>query len=341
MSEQGLDRRQFLALGAGVLAVGVIPRGLDARPRLVRRTVPVMGTLGEVAVVDTRPDRARSALDAAVAELRRVEALMTRFRDDSDVGRANLQAGGTGVSVSPETAEVLASALAWARESDGVFDPCLGRAAGLWDPAGRTHPPAPSELDALAGAGLWRALELEASGTGGRVRLHHPGAALDLGGIAKGYGVDLAVRALRERGAEHGLVNVGGDLRVLGRSEDGDPWRVGIRSPEDPDRLVATLEVEDGAVATSGDYLRYFEYGGRRYHHLLDPVSAAPRRSPVRSLTVRASTCMEGDAAATAAFGIPTFRAREILRRRGTGVRVVHTIEGDSGGPGSLEIRGA
>ena len=141
-----------------------------------------------------------------------------------------------------------------------------------------------------------------------------PDVAIDLGGIAKGYGVDRAVAALREWGITDGLVNVGGDLYALGSSLDDDGWSVGIRSAEDPTRLAGSLMLRDRAVATSGDYEQYFEHGGRRYHHLLDPRTGAPRITAVHSLTVAAASCMAADAAATAVFGCTTEQASIVLR---------------------------
>jgi thiamine biosynthesis lipoprotein len=99
------------------------------------------------------------------------------------------------------------------------------------------------------------------------------------------------------------LVNVGGDLYALGVSDDGDPWEIGIRSSDDRDRITHTVRVQDRAIATSGDYEQFFEHRGRRYHHLLDPVTGAPRRSRLHSVTVSADTCMTADVAGTAVFG--------------------------------------
>jgi thiamine biosynthesis lipoprotein len=257
-----------------------------------------------------------------------VDALMTCFRDDSDVGRANLAGVGRTTPVSSETAHVLGEALSWARASGGAFDPCLGRSVRMWDVTHRSAPPPDAEIRSLAGRQLWRSLEVETSGTVPRVTYHDPLIALDLGGIAKGYGVDAAARALEDHGIFRALVNVGGDLVALGASEDGDPWKIGVRSPGDPGRLVATLDVLDGALATSGDYLRYFVHGGRRYHHLLDPGEGGPRRSGMHTLTVAAGSCLAADAGATAAFGMPVARAEKVLATARPDARVAHTDGG-------------
>ena len=296
-------RRDLLALGVGAFVVAAVPFTLRGRRRLVRRRVPLMGTLAELAVVHEDERLAHAALDAALDELRAVEATMSRFLPSSDVGRANRKAAQAPVPVSRPTADVLAEALRWADFTDGAFDPCLGRAVELWDVAHRKTPPPAPRVRALAGRRLYRALELEEWRGQPVIRFRDGDIALDLGGIAKGFGVDRAVAALRDRGIENGLVNVGGDLYALGASEDGDPWRVGVRSAQDPTRLSTTLTLTDMAVATSGDYEQFFRHQGEHYHHLLDPATGAPRKTKARSLTVTAATCMTADAAATARFG--------------------------------------
>jgi len=323
------DRRDFVVFGFGAFAVAALPGPLRGRQRLVRRSVPVMGTIAELAVVDRSETRAQRGLDEAIAELRRVEGLMTWFRDDSEVGRANLKGrAGHPVPVSSETANVLREALTWARASDGAFDPCIGRSVRMWDVTHRTEPPEPSAVRELAGRALWRSLEVEVTGTAPRVTYHDPRISLDLGGIAKGYGVDAAAAAIRDLGIFRGLVNVGGDLVAMGLSEDGDPWEIGVRSPEDPNGLVAKIQLADGALATSGDYLNYFDHRGRRYHHLMDPAAGEPRRSKMHSLTVSAGCCMAADAGATAAFGMSGERGGAVLRLGRADARIAHTDGG-------------
>ncbi|MEQ9398836.1 MAG: FAD:protein FMN transferase [Longimicrobiales bacterium] len=302
------DRRAFLALGVGALAVVATPGVLRRPAHLVRRRIPVMGTVAEVAVRHRDGPWAQRAIDAALAELRRVDATMSRFRPDSDVGRIN-GARGDGIVVSSDTAEVLAAALAWAEASGGRFDPCLGRVGGTEARPGRLPSP----------EGGWAsALELDRAGTVPRVRLAHPDAAVDLGGIAKGYAVDLAVRALGEHGVFHALVNAGGDLAAMGTDASGEPWRIGVRAPDDRNGLAATLRVADRSVATSGRYAQG--------PHLLDPSTGRPVRTAWRSLTVEAGTCMDADAAATAAFCADPAVAPLLPGRGAPGARIVHSL---------------
>lgn len=323
----GPSRREFVALGIGAFVVATIPVGLRRRSDpLVRRTVPVMGTIADIAVQHSDRRYAQAAIDAAIEQLRFVDRTMTWFNDVSDVGRANRLAAAEAVPITAETAHVLEASLRWAEASEGAFDPCLGRTIALWDVGHRHAPPAAEQVASLAGRRLYRSLEVDRWRGSPVVRLHDPDAAIDLGGIAKGYGVDRAVEALRAYGIRNGLVNVGGDLYALGVSADGDAWTVGIQSPDDPQRLVETLEVEDAAVATSGDYVQYFQHRGRRYHHLLDPSTGEPNGSAMRSITIVSDTCLEADAAGTALFGMAESRARELLAACAPRARIARVI---------------
>lgn len=318
---RGPSRRDFLAFGAGAFVVSTFGLGL-ARRRIVRRSVPLMGTTAELLVV-TRDERTgHAAITAAVDALHHVDRTMTRFRPESDVGRTNAAAPGTAVRVGAGTAAVVAGALHWA-SAGGGFDPALGRATELWDVPRRTTPPAAEDVKRHAGRRLYRHIEVDTHGGEHVLILRERDVAIDLGGIAKGYGVDRAVAALREWGITDGLVNVGGDLYALGTSLEHDGWSVGIRSPHDPARLAGSIVLRDRAVATSGDYEQFFEHGGRRYHHLLDPATAAPRTSGVHSLTIAADTCMTADAAATAVFGCGAGVARSVLRTAAADAEII------------------
>jgi thiamine biosynthesis lipoprotein len=318
------SRREFLSLGVGALVVAAVPLGMARRRTVIRRTLPVMGTIAEFGVVHGDARYAHGAIDAAFAELVEVERTMTRFRAESEVGRANLHAARGPVALGAATTTVLAAAMAWGAATDGGFDPCLGGSVALWDTARRSSPPPASQVRRFADRHLYRALELDRHGGTSVVRFHEDDIALDLGGIAKGFAVDRAVHALRSWGIRDAIVNVGGDLYALGVSADGDPWEVGIRSPADPSRLAGSIRLSDRAVATSGDYEQFFDHAGRRYHHLLDPATGEPRRVAAHSLTIAADDCMSADAAATALFGRTPAQARLTLARIAPSAEVVH-----------------
>jgi thiamine biosynthesis lipoprotein len=317
------DRREFLTIGTGVFVALSLPLALRRHVALVKRSVPLMGTIAEIQVAHKDERFAEDAIDAAIAELLWVERTMTRFRSDSDIGRANIGSGRDGVLVSPETAVVIAAALHASSVSDGRFDPAVGAASELWDVLNRHEPPEHDRVQRLAARGFWRKVDLSTHAGSSAVRFDDRDLHLDLGAIAKGYGVDRATGVLRARGVKHAIVTVGGDLFALGKSPEGEPWTVGIRSPHDRHALAATLRVSDRAVATSGDYERFFRWRGMRYHHLIDPATAAPRLTPFHSATVLASRCMDADAASTSVFGLPHDAALVIARRLDPSAEVI------------------
>jgi thiamine biosynthesis lipoprotein len=316
-------RREFLALGSGAFALAALPIALRRHVAVTRRTLPVMGTIAEITVADRSEARALEAVEAVIAELRFVESTMTRFRNDSDIGRANALASRDGVAVRTETAEVIETALRWASLSDGRFDPAIGAASELWDVTNRLEPPPVEAVQRLAGREFWRHVDIERRAGEGVVRYGESDLHLDLGGIGKGYSLDRAVSVLRERGIRHAIVNLGGDLYALGESPEGGDWRVGIRSPDHLGSVALTLEVSNRAIATSGDYERFFRWHGERFHHLIDPVTAAPRRTSVRSVTVLADRCIDAEPCAVSVFGLPREQAVAFARALLSGVDVV------------------
>lgn len=245
---------------------------------------------------DVEPAAARAAADAAFAEIARVEHAMSEWRPDSEISRVNAAAPAA-VAVSAETRHVLARALDLARQSDGAFDPTWAALRGLWRFDGRPALPRRDALTAALALVDHRAVHVE----GDTVRLGRPGMALGLGAIAKGWGIDRAAAVLRARGITAFIVDGGGDLYVAGRKPGGARWTVGVRHPRQAEALVAELPVEDAAVVSSGDYERFFELGGRRYHHILDLRTGLPAERSV-AVTVRAPDATLADALATAIF---------------------------------------
>ncbi len=301
---QQIGRREFVGLGLGAFVVAAMPLARRRPVGVVRRSTPVMGTIAQFAVVHRDPRQAHAAIDAAMAELLWVERTMTRFTDTSDIGRANLFAAREGVFVTPETAHVTSEALRWASALDGRYDPAIGAVSKLWSVKERHEPPAATRIAELAGRQFHRSVEVGTSRGGRVLRYHDDGARLDLGSIAKGYGVDRAVAALRHAGTEQAIVVAGGDLYALGTAPGGEPWSIGIQSPVDERAIVGTLELSDRAVATSGTYRQFFRYRGHKYHHIMDPATAQPRATDMQSLSIIADSVMHADAATTALFGL-------------------------------------
>jgi thiamine biosynthesis lipoprotein len=274
-----------------------------------------MGTIAEIQVAHPNERFAEDAIDAAISELQWVESTMSRFRADSDIGRANASAARDGVRVTRETALVVAQALEVASLSDGRFDPAVGEVSELWDVLNRHEPPPADRVRRLAARHFWRKVDLSTRAAAPMIRFGDSDLHLDLGAIAKGYGIDRAASLLRARGVRHAIVTVGGDLFALGSAPDDEAWTVGIRSPHDENALAGKIRVSDRAVATSGDYERFFKWSGMRFHHLMDPETAAPRRTAFHSATVIANRCIDADAASTCVFGLPHAQALTLARR--------------------------
>jgi thiamine biosynthesis lipoprotein len=264
--------------------------------RLHRFTFRAMAAENEVQVHCADERFAEAAAAAAITEVARIEAKYSRYRADSVVSRINAQAGGAALPVDEETRLLLFFADACFRQSGGAFDATSGVLRRAWDFAsGRV--PGDEELAQLLPLIGWERVEF----SGESVRLPLPGMQLDFGGFGKEYAVDRAARVLMEMGVEHALVNLAGDLSILGAQPGGAPWRVGIRHPRRDDRVLATLPVSSGAIATSGDYERYIEVDGIRHCHILDPRTGRSARG-LQSVTVHASSCLVAGSAATIAM---------------------------------------
>lgn len=232
-----------------------------------------------------------------IAEVARLEQKYTRYRDDSLTSRINRSAGDPeGVAVDEETAGLLDYAETAVAASGGRFDPTSGILRRAWDfRSGRL--PAQREIDALLPLVGWRLVRWERP----RLVLTREGMQLDFGGLVKEYAADRVAASCRARGVRHALVDLGGDLAVVGPHPDGSPWRIGVRDPFGGEAPVATLAVFAGGVATSGDTERCMVVDGRRYGHILDPRSGWPVEGPA-SVTVLASHCLVAGTASTLAM---------------------------------------
>lgn len=257
------------------------------------RTVGVMHT--ELLVV-ARADEVDRATDLALAAFRAVEATANEWKDESPLGRVN-RAAGQDLPIPADLHALMARALRWAEATDGAFDPSWAALWGLWrfDREGFVVPEQ-ALIEACLQHVDWRRVRL-GEGTLGI----EPGMALGLGGIAKGWALDQAGAALRAAGIEHALLSAGGQVLAVG-DKGGQPWRVGIRDPRGaPGTTFTEVEVADASVSTSGDYERFVEVDGVRYHHILDPRTGWPARG-LMSATVVTRSAADADALSTAAM---------------------------------------
>jgi thiamine biosynthesis lipoprotein len=243
------------------------------------------------------PSAAEAILRSAEAEVRRIELKYSRYRADSELSRINAVAADGGETfVDPETRGLIDFAQACHRKSDGAFDITSGLLRAGWDFKGASLP-TQSALDRLLPRIGMDKVKLTDVG----VAFARAGMELDFGGLGKEYAGDRAAEICVSLGAQHGFVDLGGDIRVIGPQPDGQPWRIGIRDPRDPALLIAEVRLQSGALATSGDYERFMEVDGRRYCHILDPRTGWPS-SGLSSVTVITDRCLVAGSLATSAM---------------------------------------
>ncbi|UJB17928.1 FAD:protein FMN transferase [Lysobacter gummosus] len=276
------------------------PGVITAAPDLHTLRGLTMGTSWSVKLIAAASQLQR--LERGIqARLDEVVAQMSTWQADSDISRYNRAPSGSMHALPAEFAQVLTAALALAADTDGAYDPSIGPLTDLWGfgPAGAcAHTPATHTLAQARERVDWRRLRFDAAQ---QTLLQPGGAYLDLSSIAKGYGVDRVADWLLAQDVADCLIEVGGELRAHGRKPDGSQWRVAVEQPGGGDDEAAAVIALDGlAIATSGDYRRYFDAGERRYSHTLDPRSGAPIDNAVASVTVLHQHCMQADALATA-----------------------------------------
>ena len=291
------------------VAPGLLARAAEAG--WMKREEAIMGTAITVELWCEDEAAGAAAIDAVLAEMHRIDRAMSPHKADSELSRINRDAGSAPVPLSNEMASLLARAEAFARLSDGAFDISYAAVGQLYDYRARVKP---SE-DALARARQavgWRHLVLDRQAR--TLRFARPGMRIDLGGFAKGYAVDNAARILNGRGIGHAMVSAGGDSRVIG-DRRGRPWSIGIRDPRrGSGEMVAVLPLVDCSISTSGDYERYFDKGGERFHHLIDPATG---RSPggVHSVTVLAEDGLTCEALSKTVFVLGADKGLALLSR--------------------------
>ena len=269
-----------------------------------------MGTRVAVQLWSEDPALAQRAIDAVIAEMHRTDELMSTYKPGSQLSQVNAHAYERQVQVDADIIDVVEKALGYSRLSDGVFDVTYASVGYLFDYRKHVHP-TDAQIAAALPAVDYRQVVVDHDAR--TIRFLKPGMRIDLGGIAKGWAVDRGIDILRELGIEHAMVNAGGDTRLLG-DRRGKPWIVGIRDPRNEGKVVTRIPLQDEALSTSGDYERYFEEDGVRYHHILEPGTG---RSPkaVRSVTVIGPTATHTDGLTKPVFILGVERGLEFIRK--------------------------
>jgi thiamine biosynthesis lipoprotein len=286
----------------------------SAAPVRVERKEPSMGTLLHFIAYAPDEPSGQGAIDAALAEMRRLETVLSEWQTTSEVGRVNAGAG-SWVAVGPDTLHVIERSLWAGKISGGAFDITFQVMQGVWNfgTSAENPPrvPAKAEIERRRALIDYRKVELDSAAS--KVRIPE-GRSIGLGGIAKGYIVDRAARVLRDKGLSSFLVQAGGDLYGAGRKPDGSPWVSGVRDPRssDDNGFFAQIELEDHAFSTAGDYARSYVVGGKRYHHIIDPHTGYPAERS-RSVTIWAPDALTADAVDDAVFILGPDKGLELV----------------------------
>lgn len=270
-----------------------------------------MGTVIEIVLLSGDEESAQKAALRAFQEIKRVEQWMSPWIEKSDISRLNRSAEGQWTEVSPQTLEVIQKAQKISELSDGAFDITIAPLSALWGKAReRGIPPTPEEIKITLGLVNFKNLFLRPDV---KVFFKKKGMAIDLGGIAKGYAVDRAFEILTSLGYKNLIVNAGGDLRVGGFKKD-QPWSIGIQHPRAPEKVMGMISLSEAAIATSGDYEKFFFHQGKRYHHILNPKTGYPAEG-CQSVTIVSGDGMMADGLATAVFVLGAKKGYELCQR--------------------------
>ncbi|TKB75840.1 MAG: FAD:protein FMN transferase [Nitrospira sp.] len=281
-------------------------------PTIVRRAQMHMGTVVTLTAVAPTASMAQQAVEAGFGEVRRLEALLSTWIPTSELSKVNAAAGRAPVPVGPESLLVLKRSLEIALLTEGGFNIALGPAIEAWSVTEQARIPTEAELRAIHPLVELSALHInERAGT---VYLERAGMRVDVGGIGKGFAADLAATVMQRAGATAGVVALSGDIKTFGRLPDKARFRFGIQHPRDPGRMMATLELENEAISTAGDYERYFERNGVRYHHILDPRTLQPARS-CQSVTIVAKEGVMADGLDTGIFVMGPERGMALIEQ--------------------------
>jgi thiamine biosynthesis lipoprotein len=271
-----------------------------------------MGTLVKITVVARSESIAQTSATAGFAEIRRLEELLSTWIPTSELSRVNASAGVTPVHVSPETLTVVHRAMQAAEMTGGGFNIAIGPAVDAWRVTEGQRIPTESELESLRPLVDLQAVHVDLQAQ--TIYLEKTGMRIDVGGIGKGYAADQAVDAVRRAGAVAGVVALSGDIKTFGRLPGGKMFPVGIQHPREDGAVLAWIDLKDEAISTAGDYERFFERDGVRYHHILDPQTLQPARS-CQSVTVIAREGVWADGLDTGIFVMGPEKGMELVEQ--------------------------
>lgn len=254
-----------------------------SRGVVVKRAQMHMGTLVSVTAVASDNELGHKAVQAGFDEIKRLERLLSTWIPESELSQVNAEAGRRPVTVSRDTLDLVVRSLEIARLTEGGFNIAVGPAVEVWSVTERERIPNDAELERLKVLVDWDSIQVNRDVL--TIFLPREGMRIDVGGIGKGYAADRAVAEMKRAGADGGVVALSGDIKTFGALPEAAGFPVGIKHPRKEGALIAVIDLQDEAISTAGDYERFFERNGVRYHHILDPKTLRPARS-CQSVTV-------------------------------------------------------
>jgi len=285
-----------------------------ADQKTVQKTEFIMGTDITITVVARNAEQGEAAIELGMAELRRLDAMLSRFKESSEVARINRNAGMKPARVSPELLNVVERATAVSKLSGGIFDITIGPLVVLWQSRMKEGKiPSNDEINTVLPLVNYRNIIIEQKAS--TVFLKKKGMIIDLGGM-KGYGADRVADLYKSRGIHNALIAVAGDIRALGVREDGSPWKIGVQHPRDPGKMLTILKLTDKCISTSGDYERFVIKDNKRYHHIIDPRTGRPSTG-VTSVTLIGETGSFVDPLAKIPFILGPEKGLELIKKFG------------------------
>ncbi|THJ16222.1 MAG: FAD:protein FMN transferase [Nitrospira sp. CG24B] len=295
-----------------ILVAGCVAVPPASQSIVSKRTQMHMGTLVTITAVSPDQDVGNRAMQVAFDEIKRLEQLLSTWRSDSELSRVNQEAGRRPVQVSAETLELVTRSLELGRLTLGGFNIALGPAIEAWSVIERQRIPDERELQQLKLLVDWTRIQVNKEAR--TIYLPHTGMRIDVGGIGKGYAADRAVAEMKRVGVMGGVVALSGDIKAFGVLPDRKGFPVGIKHPRREEELIAMIDLNNEAISTAGDYERFFERDGVRYHHILDPQTLQPART-CQSVTVIAKEGTMADGLDTGIFVLGPEQGMALVER--------------------------
>lgn len=304
------NKKVLILLGIIVLALSACSKEAE----VYEKTEFLMDTVINLKIYDGKNEK---AMEEGIERIKDIEKIMSAHLEDSDLSKINENAGIKPVKVDESLYYVINKSIEIAEISEAAYEPTIGPLVKLWDikEGSSKRDRLPSEKDIEEAKALVDYKKIQMLDNN-QVFLEEEGMSLDLGGIVKGYAADEVRDIFIENGVESAIIDLGGNIYTVGSKLDGEDWKIGIQDPINEDgTYMGIIKLSDKTIVTSGDYERYFEYEGERYHHIIDSKTGYPSKSDLSGISIISENSMEADALSTAVFVLGKNKGKELLEK--------------------------